>query len=87
MPVATFEYRTEAERAVIEKAIAFVAQMHDLALSAPAGQVLDVCEQQALGSGRQLLRSTMEQAVQARIDQAEDKKGQPASARAGTGCG
>jgi hypothetical protein len=87
MPVETFEYRSESERVAMLQAFAFVAQMHDLALSAPAGQVLDVCEQQALGSGRQLLRSTMEQAVQARIDQAEDKKGQPASARAGTGCG
>jgi hypothetical protein len=87
MPVETFEYRNEAERVAMLQALAFVAQMHDLALAAPAGQVLDACEQQALGSGRELLRNTLQQAVQARIDQAENKKGRPASARAGSGCG
>ena len=39
MPVETFEYRTETERVAMVRALAFVAQMHDLALSAPAGQV------------------------------------------------
>jgi hypothetical protein len=87
MPVETFEYRNEAERVAMLRAFAFVAQMHDLALSAPAGQVIDACEQQALGAGRDLLRATMEEAVQARVNQAEEKKGRPASARAGSGGG
>ncbi len=87
MPVETFEYRTEAERTAMLQALAFVAQMHDLALSAPAGQVLDLCEQQALDGGRKLLQGTLQQAVQNRIDQAEEKKGRPASARAGSGGG
>jgi len=83
MPVETFEYRNEAERVAMLRAIAFVAQMNDLALAAPAGQVLDQCEGQALATGRDLLQTTLQQAVQLRIDQAEAKKGQPASARAG----
>src|SRR5262245_1248089 len=70
MPTGTFVYRTEAERLAIEAAIAFVAEMHHLALAAPTGQVLDACEQHALGRGCDLLRSTLQQAAQARVDQA-----------------
>jgi len=79
MPTGTFEYHSDAERLAIEMAIAFVTEMHQLALAAPDGQVLDQCEQQALGQGRTLLRSTLQQAVQARIATAE-KKGAPAAA-------
>jgi hypothetical protein len=83
MPVETFEYRTEAERVAMRRALAFVAEMHDLAQTATAGHVLDSCEQLALGSGRELLTTTLQQAVQCRIDQAEEKKGRLESARAG----
>ena len=83
MPTGTFEYRTEAERQAIERAIAFVAQMHDLALTAPSGQVLDQCEQQVTDRGRELLRDTLQEAVQARIDAVEVKKGRRGGARAG----
>ncbi len=85
MPVGTFEYRSESERIAMERAFAFVAQMHDLALSAPSGQVLDLCEGQALEAGRDLLQATLQQALQTRIDQAEEKKGRCASVRAGGG--
>ena len=86
MPTGTFEYRTEAERVVIEQAIAFVAEMHALAQSAPAGQILAACEGQALDQGRQLLRTTLQQAVQARADALDRKKGRrgPVRARAGS---
>jgi hypothetical protein len=86
MPTETFEYRDEAERLAMRRALAFVAQLHDLALSAPPGQVLDLCEQQAVDGGRALLQTTLRQAVQARVDQAEVKKGRPGAARAGA-CG
>jgi hypothetical protein len=85
MPVGTFEYRSESERIAMERALAFVAQMHDLALSAPFGQVLDLCEGQALAAGRELMQTTLQQALQTRIDQAEEKKGRHGSARAGGG--
>jgi len=87
MPTETFDYRDEAERLAMRRALAFVAQLHDLALSAPPGQVLDLCEQQALDGGRALSLATLCQLVQARIDQAEAKKGRPAAARAGAGGG
>ena len=83
MSTGTFEYRTDAERKAIERAIAFVCEMHDLALVAPSGQVLDQCEQQAMDRGRDLLRDTLQEAVQARIEAAEVKKGRPGGAGVG----
>lgn len=83
MATGTFDYRTDAERKTIELAIAFVSEVHDLALAAPSGHVLDQCEQQATDRGRDLLRSTLEQAVPARIDAAEVKTGRRDAVRAG----
>jgi hypothetical protein len=83
MPTGTFEYRDEAERAAIEHAVAFVAQMRDLAVAAADGQVLDRLEGHALDAGRELLRGTLERAVQADVDDAEGKAGRIAGARAG----
>lgn len=82
MPTGTFEYRSEPERLAIERAIAFVAEMHSLAQTAPDGQALHACEGYALGAGRGLLRATLQQAVQARVDSAEKKGAPRASARA-----
>jgi hypothetical protein len=82
MPVGTFEYRSERERIAIERAIAFVAEMHSLAQTAPDGQVLHACEAHALDAGRDLLRSTLRHAAQQRVDAAEKKGAPPAPARA-----
>jgi hypothetical protein len=82
MPTVTFEYRSEQERVAIERAVAFVAEMHSLAQVAADGQVLHACEGHALDQGRDLLRLTLQQAVQARVDAAEEKGAPPASARA-----
>lgn len=82
MPTGTFEYRTPEERLAIEAAIAFVAEMQKLALTAPAGQVLAACEQHALGQGRQLLKDSLANATQARVSDAEQKGGPPAAAPA-----
>jgi hypothetical protein len=82
MPTGTFEYRDEQERVAIERAIAFVAEMHSLAQTSPDGQVLAACEGHALHAGRKLLRDALQQAAQARIDQAEKKGAPPAPARA-----
>jgi hypothetical protein len=82
MPTVTFEYRSEQERMAIEQAVAFVAEMHSLAQTSPDGQVLQTCEAHALAAGRDLLRRTLQQAAQARIDSAEQKGAPPAPARA-----
>jgi hypothetical protein len=80
----TVEYQTEQERAALEQAVAFVAEMHQLARSAPDGQVIALCESRALDQGRRLLRDTLQAAAQARIDAAEQKGAPPAPARAPT---
>jgi hypothetical protein len=80
MPTLTITYRDDAERLALEQAIAYVAQMNHLALSAPEGTVLAACEQLALRDGRALLRSTRTAALEGRIAAAEQKGGPPASA-------
>ena len=82
MPTVSFEYRSEAERIAIEQAVAFVAEMHSLAQTAPEGHILHACEAQALDAGRDLLRATLQQAVQHRIDHAEKKGATLAPVRA-----
>jgi hypothetical protein len=80
MPTGTFYYETDDERRSIEAAIAYVGELRQLAQTAPAGQVLSLCEQQALDQGRQLLRSNLQSAVQSRIVQAEEKGAKRAAA-------
>ena len=83
MPVTvTIECRSEAEAASLRQAAAFVAEMHQIALAAPDGQVLHLAEAHALGQGRRLLRAALQAAAQARVDAAEQKGGPPAPARA-----
>ncbi len=81
MPTGTFDYRDAAGRA----AIAFVARMRDLAVTAPHGQVFDRPQGHALDAGRDLPRPTLERAVRAGANQAEGKKGRTATARAAAG--
>ena len=85
MPTGSFQYQNEQERLMIEAAIAHAHEMHRLAQQAPAGQVLSLCEQHALTQGRELIRSTLEQALQARIEQDQNKGGAQDSAHNATG--
>jgi hypothetical protein len=85
MPTGAFEYRDEAEKAAIEQHIAFVQQTRDLAADAPHGQVLDALEGHALNAGRDLLRTTLQRAVQATADPPAEKKGRTGRARAAAG--
>lgn len=80
MPTLTIEYRNENERLALEQAIAYVTDLRQLALNAPAGTVLAACERLALDQGRALLRSTLAASLQARIGTAEQKGGTLASA-------
>jgi hypothetical protein len=82
MPTFTFVCETEAQCAALHRAALFLAEMHQLAQNAPSGQVLPLIEGHALDAGRQLLRHTLQAAVQERIDRDEAKKGTPAAARA-----
>jgi hypothetical protein len=80
MPTLTIEYRDESERLALEQAIAYVAQLRQVAQDAPDGSVLAACEQLALAEGRALLRSTLAAALEGRIGAGEQKGGPPASA-------
>ena len=77
-------FRRLNEALALEQAIAYVTQLHQLALDAPDGAVLATCEQRALADGRALLRSTLAAALEGRIAAAEQKGGPPASAPART---
>ena len=74
MPTLTIEYQTEAERLILEQAVAFLTQMRQVAATAPDGTVLAACERVALDSGRQLIRDTLASAVQDRANTTDSKK-------------
>ena len=81
MPTLTINYETDAERLLVEQAIAYLSHMRQVATTAPSGEVLAACEKAALKQGRQLLRDTLAGAAQARIDADEQKGGRPGPAR------
>jgi hypothetical protein len=76
----TLEFRNDSERLALEQAIAYLNQLRQVALDAPAGTVLAACEKVALHDGRALLRSTLAAALEERIAAAEEKGGPRASA-------
>jgi hypothetical protein len=78
MPTLTVEYQTEAERLLLEQALAFFAQMRQVAAAAPDGTVLAACEQLALADGRKLVRDALGTAVQQRADVTDAQKKSPA---------
>ncbi len=79
MPTLTIEYATDAERLMLEQAVAFFAELRTVAHTAPHGTVIDAREALALTGGRQLLRDSLGHAVQARIDAADREKKRPAN--------
>ena len=79
MPTLTIAYRDDAERLALEQAIAYVAQLHQVAQDAPNGSVLAACEKVALTEGRTLLRSTLAAALGGRIAASEQKGGPPSA--------
>jgi hypothetical protein len=74
MPTLTIEYQTDAERLILEQAIAYTLGMQRLAKTAPHGTVLAACEQLTLIEGRKLLRDTLASVVQARADATDAEK-------------
>jgi len=80
MPTLTIEYGDESHRIALEQAIAYIAQLRQVARDAPHGSVLEACEKLALSDGRALLRSTLAAALEGRIALSEQKGGPPAPA-------
>ena len=77
MPTLTTEYATDAERLMLERAVAFLTDLRAVAHTAPRGTVIDACEALALTGGRTLLRDALGHAVQARLDAADAQKKSP----------
>jgi len=74
MPTLQVTYSTDAERLAYQRAIDYAAEMLRVAQAGPDEQLIAACEGVALDKGRQFLRDSMEDAVQARVD-AFEKKG------------
>jgi hypothetical protein len=70
----TLEVDSPEQEALVRCFHAFVQEMEQLALTAPEGQIIDVCEAAALQKGQAVTRQVLQQAVQERI-QALEKKG------------
>ena len=69
----TLEVESSDQEKLVRQYHAFLQEMDQLALSAPEGQVLDLCEAAAVQKGQEVNRRTLEQAVQKRIDSVEKK--------------
>jgi hypothetical protein len=74
MPTLTIEYQTDAERLILEQALAYLQNIKHTALNAPFGTVLATCEQLALKEGRKLIADSLANAVQQRCQEADDSK-------------
>jgi hypothetical protein len=67
----------------VRRALAMFEEMEQLALTAPDGQVFDVCEQAIIEKGRKLQAETLGEAVARRVEAAEKKGRRSGSATAG----
>jgi hypothetical protein len=66
----------------VRRALAMFEEMEQLALTAPDGQVFDLCEQAVIEKGRNLQAATLGEAVARRVEAAEKKGRRSGSARA-----
>lgn len=69
----TLEVNSPEQEALLRQFHALILEMTELALSAPAGQVLEQCEAAVWERGQQVNRQVLEQAVQQRIEALEKK--------------
>jgi hypothetical protein len=68
----TIEFDPRFENGM-RRALAMLEEMEQLALTAPDGQVFDVCEQAVIEKGRNLQAATLGEAVARRVEAAEKK--------------
>jgi hypothetical protein len=82
----TLEVESPAQELLLRQYHVFLQEMEQLALAAPEGQVLEVCETAVLQKGQEVNRHVLEQAVQNRIA-AVEKKGRRCEPVAAAGNG
>ena len=69
----TITVTSAAEETAVEQALAMARDLNELAGIAPAGQILDRCEEAAVEKGREFTRKMLEQALRKRLDAAQKK--------------
>jgi hypothetical protein len=77
----TMEFDARFENGM-RRALAMFEEMEQLALTAPDGQVVDVCEQAVIEKGRSLQAAALGEAVARRVEATEKKGRRSASASA-----
>ena len=77
----TMEFDARFENGM-RRALAMFEEMEQLALTAPDGQVFDLCEQAVIEKGRNLQAATLGEAVVRRVEAAEKKGRRSGPARA-----
>lgn len=82
----TLEVDSPDHERLLRQYHAFLQEMEQLALGAPEGHVLDVCEAAVLAKGQDVNRQVLEQVVQKRIA-AVEKKGRRCGPAAAVGGG
>lgn len=82
----TLEVTSAEQETLLRRFHAFLHEMQHLALTAPEGHILDVCEAAAVSKGQDVNRQVLQQAVQERIA-ALEKKGRRCAAVPAVGCG
>lgn len=67
----------------VQRFVAFLQEMQDIALNSPDGHVVDHCEGIVLASGREVQQRALAEALQRRIEVVEKKGHRPGSANVG----
>lgn len=78
----TITVTSAAEEVLVAQALAMVRDLDELAGAAPAGRILDCCEEAAVEKGRELTRKALEQTVSKRLEAAQKKGRRCGAARA-----
>jgi len=82
----TLEVSSPEQAALLRQFHGLLQELEQLALSAPAGKVLDVCEAAVVERGQDVSRRVLQQVVQQRIE-ALEKKGRRCGPAAAVGRG
>ncbi len=69
----TLEVNSPEQEVLLRQYHGLLLELEQLALSAPEGQILDVCEAAVLKGGQDISRKTLQQVVQQRIEALEKK--------------
>jgi hypothetical protein len=73
MTQTALNVQTPLQRLIVERALALAQELEATADAAPPGQVIDQCEALLLGAGRDFLRRALEDTLQVKVEDLEEK--------------